>query len=65
VEISSSLLLVQNLYGIKLLLFMKQYSEIRTYEGEKHIVLVGKPEGKRPFGRPRRRWQDTMKMNLK
>ena len=27
-------------------------------------VLVGKPEGKRPFGRPRRRWEDNIKMNL-
>jgi len=27
-------------------------------------VLVGKPEGKRPFGRPRRRWEDNIKMGL-
>ena len=27
-------------------------------------VLVGKPEGKRPFGIPRRRWEDNIKMNL-
>ena len=27
-------------------------------------VLVGKPEGKRPLGRPRRRWEDDIKMNL-
>jgi hypothetical protein len=27
-------------------------------------VLVGKPEGKRPFGRPRRRWENNIKMNL-
>ena len=25
-------------------------------------VLVGKPEGKRPLGRPRRRWEDNIKM---
>ena len=25
-------------------------------------VLVGKPEGKSPFGRPRRRWDDDIKM---
>jgi hypothetical protein len=25
-------------------------------------VLVGKPEGKRPMGRPRRRWEDNIKM---
>jgi hypothetical protein len=28
-------------------------------------VLVGKPEGKRPLGRPRRRWRDGIKMELK
>ena len=27
-----------------------------------HRVLVGKPEGKRPLGRPRRRWEDNIKM---
>ena len=29
-----------------------------------HRVLVGKPEGKSPLGRPRRRWEDNIKMNL-
>jgi len=35
--------------------------------GEKRGVyrgLVGKPEGKRPFGRPRRRWEANIKMDL-
>jgi hypothetical protein len=27
-------------------------------------ILVGKPEGKRRFGRPSRRWEDNMRMNL-
>jgi len=27
-------------------------------------VLVGKPEGKMPLGRPRRRWEDNIKMHL-
>ena len=27
-------------------------------------VLVGKPEGKRPLGRPRRRWNDNIKIDL-
>jgi hypothetical protein len=27
-------------------------------------VLVGKPEGKRPLGRPRRRWEDNIRMEL-
>ena len=29
-----------------------------------HRVLVEKPEGKRPLGRPRRRWEDNIKMDL-
>jgi hypothetical protein len=28
-------------------------------------VLVGRPEGKRPLGRPRCRWEDNIKMNLR
>jgi hypothetical protein len=28
-------------------------------------ILVGKPEGKRPLGRPRRRWEDNIKMDLR
>jgi hypothetical protein len=35
--------------------------------GEKkgvYRVLVGKPEGKRPLGRPRHRWGDNIKMDL-
>jgi hypothetical protein len=27
-------------------------------------VLVGKPEGKKPLGRPRRRWEDNIRMDL-
>jgi hypothetical protein len=27
-------------------------------------VLLGKPEGKRPFGRPRRRWENNIKIDL-
>jgi hypothetical protein len=36
--------------------------------GEKrnaYRILVGKPEGKRPLGRPRRRWVDDIKMDLR
>jgi hypothetical protein len=28
-------------------------------------ILVGKPEGKRPLGRPRRKWVDDIKMDLR
>ena len=30
-----------------------------------HRVLVGKPEGKRPLRRPRHRWKDNIKMDLR
>jgi len=30
-----------------------------------HRILVGKPEGKRSLGRPRRRWEDNIKMDLR
>ena len=34
---------------------------VRMGEGRGvHRVLVGKPEGKRPLGRPRRRWEDNI-----
>ena len=29
-----------------------------------HRILVGKPKGKRPLGRPRRRWEDNIKIDL-
>jgi hypothetical protein len=29
-----------------------------------HRVLVGKPEGKKPLGRPRRRWEYNIKMDV-
>ena len=29
-----------------------------------HRILVGKPEGKRPLGKPRRRWEDNIKVDL-
>jgi hypothetical protein len=28
-------------------------------------ILVGRPEGRRPLGRPRRRWEDNIKMGLR
>jgi len=38
---------------------------VRMGEGRGvHRVLVGKPEGKRPMGRPRCRWDDNIKMDL-
>jgi hypothetical protein len=34
-------------------------------ESKAYKVLVGKPEGKRPLGRPRRRWEDEIRMDLR
>jgi hypothetical protein len=38
-----------------------------TYSGEKECIqnFGGKPEGKRPFTRPRQRWENINKMDLK
>jgi hypothetical protein len=33
--------------------------------GSVYRVLVARPEGKRPLGRPRRRWEDNIKMDLR
>jgi hypothetical protein len=36
-----------------------------TYGGKRNVYrLFGKPEGKRPLGRPRRRWVDDIRMDL-
>jgi hypothetical protein len=34
-------------------------------ERKVYKVLVGKPQGKRPLGRPRRRWEDGIRMDLR
>jgi hypothetical protein len=34
-------------------------------ERDIYRVLVGRPEGKRPLGRPRRRWEDNIKMDFR
>jgi hypothetical protein len=38
-----------------------------AWECERKVykVLVGKPEGKRPLGKPRRRWEDGIRMDLR
>jgi hypothetical protein len=36
----------------------------RKGRGEAYTAFSGEPEGKRPFGRPRRRWEDNIKMEL-
>jgi len=45
----------------------KRWAEHVAHMGEEtgvYRVLVGKPEGKKPLGRPRRRWEDNIKMDL-
>jgi len=44
-----------------------RWEEHVTHMGEgrgMYRVLVGKPEGKGPLGRPTRRWEDNIKMDL-
>jgi hypothetical protein len=43
---------------------MKWAGHVAWMEEERGVyrVLVGKPEGKRPLGRPRRRWEDNIRM---
>jgi hypothetical protein len=38
-----------------------------NYEEKKNAyrILMGNPEGKRPLGRPRRRWEDNIKIDIK
>jgi hypothetical protein len=40
---------------------MNAHGEMRNV----YKILVGKPKGKRPFGRPRRIWEDNIKMDLR
>jgi hypothetical protein len=45
---------------------MRWVGHVARVEEERgvHRVFVGKPEGKRPLGRPRSRWEDTIKMDF-
>ena len=54
----------RNMYCIR---YKKTLTRTVSYCLEVHIsfkVLVGKPEGKRPLGSRRRRWEDNIKMDL-
>jgi hypothetical protein len=46
---------------------MRWEGHVSRMGGERKVykVLVGKPEGRRPLGRPRRRWEDGVRMDLK
>jgi hypothetical protein len=45
---------------------MRWAGHVARMEEERKVykVLIGKPEGKRPFGRPKRRWEDGIRMDL-
>jgi hypothetical protein len=52
---------------IRMIKSRRKWEEHIARMGEKrnaYRLLVGKPEGKRPLGRPRRRWVDNIKMDL-
>jgi hypothetical protein len=46
---------------------MRWAGRVALMEGRRNArrILVGKPEGKRPLGRPRRRWVNNIKMDLR
>ena len=46
---------------------MRWAGNVERVGGKRRVayrVLMGKPEGKTPLGRPRRRWEDNIKMDL-
>jgi hypothetical protein len=63
---------VHDLYSLPSILRIMKLRRMRwaghvARMGEKrnlYRLLVGKPEGKRPLGRPRRRWVDNIRMDL-
>ena len=64
---------LRDLYSLRIILQVLKSRRMRwaghvAHMGEGrgvHRVLVGKPEGKSPLGRPRRRWEDNTKMDLR
>jgi hypothetical protein len=44
--------------------FRRLFCDVGEWRGA-YGALVGKPEGRRPLGRPRRRWEDNIKMDLR
>jgi hypothetical protein len=51
--------------GTEVLISFLFLTVVNSCEGRTlYRVLVGKPEGRRPLGRPRRRWEDGIRMDL-
>jgi hypothetical protein len=46
----------------KRMIWAEHVARMRQRRGA-YKILVGKPEGKKPLGRPRRRWEDNIKMD--
>jgi hypothetical protein len=44
---------------------MKWWGMCHTWGRNVCIILMGRPEGKTPFGRPRHKWEDNVKMDVK
>jgi hypothetical protein len=38
---------------------------LKQFTYNSHVTLVGRPEGRRPLGRPKHRWEDNIKMDLR
>jgi len=63
---------LNNLYSSSNIVWMIKWRRMRWAghvarmgeEREEYRVLVGKPEGKRPLGRPRRKWMDNIRTDL-
>jgi hypothetical protein len=46
---------------VYVLIYVARMGEVRGA----YNILVGRPDGRRPLGRPRRRWEDNIKMDLR
>jgi hypothetical protein len=42
----------------------KMFKDVKRERKGAYKVLLGKPEGRRPLGRPGRRWEDNVEMSL-
>jgi hypothetical protein len=63
---------LQNLYSSPIIIRIIKSRKMRwawhvarmREKGNQYRIFVGKPKGKRPLGRPRRRWVDNIKMKI-
>jgi hypothetical protein len=58
--------IINTIYIVLSHYILGSYHKIKTCSTTfAYRILVGKPEGKRPLGRPRRKWVDNIKIDLK